>query len=239
VSRCRSALLAISVWLLGVSAGAAGGQGAAAGARPWTESFSIRPADTVTSGETPWFSLTPGSVVTLEGQENGKSVRLVVTVLEQTEKVGGFETRVVEERETENGALVEVSRNFFAIDARTKDLYYFGEDVDNYKHGKIVEHEGAWRHGTAGASFGLMLPAAPAVGQRYYQERAPGVAMDRAEVKSVTDRVTVPAGTFEHCLRTEESSPLEPGAREQKVYAPGVGLIKDGSLALVSRTAAK
>jgi hypothetical protein len=56
---------------------------------------------------------------------------------------------------------------------------YSGEDVDVYKNGKVVEHEGAWLHGSKGATLGLLVPGAPVVGQRYYQEVAPGVAMDR------------------------------------------------------------
>jgi hypothetical protein len=59
--------------------------------------------------------------------------------------------------------------------------------------------------------------------------------MDRAEIVSVSERVTTPAGTFEKCLKTEETTPLEPG-RESKLYAPGVGLVTDGSLVLVSYT---
>jgi hypothetical protein len=59
--------------------------------------------------------------------------------------------------------------------------------------------------------------------------------MDRAEVVSLSERVTTPAGTFEKCLKTEETTPLEPG-RESKLYAPGVGLVTDGSLVLVSYT---
>jgi hypothetical protein len=59
--------------------------------------------------------------------------------------------------------------------------------------------------------------------------------MDRAKIVSVSERVATPAGTFENCLKTEESTPLEPG-REFKLYAPGVGLIRDGVLDLVSYT---
>ena len=59
--------------------------------------------------------------------------------------------------------------------------------------------------------------------------------MDRAEVVSVSERMTTPAGTFERCLKTEESTPLEPG-REAKLYAPGIGLVKDASLVLISYT---
>jgi hypothetical protein len=80
-----------------------------------------------------------------------------------------------------------------------------------------------------------MMPGAPTVGARYYQEQAPGVAMDRAEIVSVSERVTTPAGAFDHCLRTKETTPLERFAKEYKVCAPGVGVVKDGSLELVSR----
>ncbi len=200
----------------------------------WTGTFDVRPASLGTAGQNPYFILQPGYQLTLEGQEDGTMVRLVVTMLDETKIVGGIETRVVEERETHGGALAEVSRNYFAVDKETGTLYYFGEDVDTYKNGKVVNHEGAWHHGTGGARFGMMLPGLPAPGMRYYQEQAPGVAMDRAEVVSVSETITVPAGTFTRCLKTEETTPLEPGTREYKVYAPGVGLVKDGTLELVS-----
>jgi hypothetical protein len=203
--------------------------------REWQQAFPVNPAELATVGENPYLVLMPGYQLVLEGKESGKTVRLVVSVLDETKVVGGIETRVVEERETADGALVEVSRNYLAIHKTTRDVYYLGEDVDEYKNGKISGHEGAWLHGTGGAKLGLLAPAAPVVGQRYYQEVAPKVAMDRAEVISVTERVTTPAATFEKCLKTEETTPLESG-REFKLYAPGVGLITDGPLVLVAYT---
>jgi hypothetical protein len=130
--------------------------------------------------------------------------------------------------------VIEVSRNYFAVNTRTGDVYYVGEDVDMYKHGKVTSHDGSWRHGSNGATFGLMMPGTPSVGLRYYQELAKGTAMDRAEIVSLNERVVVPAGPFDQCLKTKETTPLEPLAREYKIYARGVGLIKDGSLELVS-----
>lgn len=185
-------------------------------------------------GQNTYFILKPGYRLVLEGREDGRPVRLVVTVLNETRVVGGASTRVVEERETSGGELIEVSRNYFAFDAATSDVLYFGEDVDVYKRGAGVSHEGSWRAGTKGARPGLMMPGTPAVGMRHDQERAPGIAMDHAEIVSLTERVTTPAGTFERCLRTKETTPLEKGAVEYKVYAPGIGLIQDGSLKLVS-----
>jgi len=200
----------------------------------WEAPFTAAPADLATAGENPYFVLKPGYQLVLEGKESGVAVRLVVTVLNETKKVGGFETRVVEERETRNGALAEVSRNYFAIHKTTRDVFYFGEDVDVYKNGRVISHEGAWLHGTAGARFGLAMPGNPRPGQRYYQEQAPKVAMDRSEIQAIDARVTTPAGTFDRCVKSEETTPLEPKAREYKAYAPGVGLIKDGTLELVS-----
>jgi hypothetical protein len=234
VMRRLPALLACSCLLLLVAAHAAPAQ-APAPSKDWQQTFVVSPADLASVGENPYFVLKPGYRLTLEGTEGGKAVRLVISVLDETKTIGGIEARVVEERETENGALVEVSRNYFAIHKTTKDVYYLGEDVDIYKDGKVVDHEGTWLHGMSRARFGLMMPAAPVVGQRYYQELAPRIAMDRAEVLSLEARLVTPAGTFERCLETEESTPLESG-KERKLYAPGVGLIKDGTLQLVSFT---
>jgi hypothetical protein len=103
--------------------------------------------------------------------------------------------------------------------------------VDIYKKGRIVEHEGAWLSGVQGARFGLIMPGTPLLGARYYQEMAPKVAQDRAEVVSLTEKLKTPAGTFENCLKTEETTPLERG-KEYKLYAPGIGLIQDGDLKL-------
>jgi hypothetical protein len=42
-------------------------------------------------------------------------------------------------------------------------------------------------------------------------------------VLSVSATVRVPAGTFENCLKTRDTTPLEPEAVEHKNYARGVG----------------
>jgi hypothetical protein len=203
-------------------------------AQEWMQSFPVNVQELATEGENPYFILRPGYQLTLEGKEGRSPVRLVITVLRDIANVGGVQTRVVEERETNGDQLSEVSRNFFTIHPQTGNVYYFGEDVDTYKNGKVANHEGAWRHGANNAHFGLMMPGTPTAGLRFYQELAPKIAMDRVEIISMSDKLTTRAGTFDHCLTVRETTPLELFARETKVYAPGVGLIKDGSLELVS-----
>jgi hypothetical protein len=190
--------------------------------------FPVDKARLSDSGRGAYFILEPGHRLHFQSGAD----TLVISVFDETKLVDGVTTRVVEERETAGGQLVEVSRNYFAIDRTTGDAYYFGEDVDEYTNGKVTGHRGSWLSGVGGARFGLMVPGAPKPGDRYYQEFAPTVAMDRAEVVAVTGRLTVPAGAYESCLHTKESSALERGS-EDKWYAPGVGLIKDAEFVLV------
>jgi uncharacterized Fe-S cluster protein YjdI len=196
---------------------------------PWQEEFGIQTCTLRTTGRSEYFILEPGYQLVLEGGEE----RLEITVLHETKMVNGVNTRVVEERESKKGQLAEVSRNYFAICEQTKDVFYFGEDVDIYENGKVVKHEGAWLAGVNGNRPGLIMPGAPKVGMRYYQEIAPGVAMDRAEIMSVTDSCMTPAGTFSRCLKVKETSAIEFFASEYKYHAPGIGLIRDEDLVLV------
>ena len=197
--------------------------------KSWRTEFPVEKGELSATGRSAYFILEPGYVLTLEG--GGE--RLIITVLDETKTIAGVETRVIEERETKVGQLVEISRNYFAISKRTSDVYYFGEEVDIYENGKVVDHEGAWLAGVKSAKFGLVMPGQPVLKAKYYQEIAPGVAMDRSEVVSLVETIRTPAGEFKNCLKTAETTPLEPGVTEFKYYARGVGLVQDGSLKLV------
>jgi hypothetical protein len=202
--------------------------------RPWLEQFGEKNDDLVSRGTSRYWVLEPGYQLRLEGREKGKKVVLLVSVLSETKRVDGVETRVVEERETADGKLDEVSRNYFAISQRTKNVYYFGEDVDTYRNGKVANHEGTWLAGKSGARYGLAMPASPEKGFRFYQELAPKVAMDRCEIAATDEQLDTPYGSLAHVVKVEETTPLEPGSREYKYYAPGIGIVQDAELKLVS-----
>lgn len=180
-----------------------------------------------------FFPLPLGHFLLLEGEEDGAELQVLITVLDETETVAGVVTRVVEERETEDGELVEVSRNFFA-QAPDGTVCYFGEDVDIYEDGAIVSHDGAWRADGVTNLPGIMMPADPKLGDRFMQEFAPGVAEDRGWIVGVGERTKVPAGTFTDTLSITEDSPLDAGISSEKVYAAGIGLIVDEPVELVS-----
>jgi hypothetical protein len=104
-------------------------------------------------------------------------------------------------------------------------VWYFGEDTAEYDGGKVVSRAGSWEAGVDGAQPGIVMLADPRVGDTYRQEFYRGEAEDQGKVLRIGGSVTVPYGSFEDVLATEDWTPLEPKVRETKVYAPGVGVV--------------
>jgi hypothetical protein len=198
----------------------------------FTEDFFIEDCTFSPTGSNTYMILEIGHQLTLEGEEDKEDVEVIITVLDETEEVDGVITRVVEEFETIDGELAEISRNFFAICLETGDIFYFGEDVDIYEGGVIVGHEGEWRAGEDDAVAGVMMPGSPMLGARFFQEIAPDVAMDRAEVIRKDAVVETDVGTFERCLEIKETTPIEPNSKDTKVHCPRIGIVIDGPLIL-------
>jgi hypothetical protein len=192
----------------------------------FTKDFRLEDCNFQMEGTNPYFILEPGYQLIFEGEEDGETLRLVITVLDETESInlpdiGEVETRVVEEVETADGEPVETSRNFFAICDKTNDVVYFGEEVDIFEPDGTVSHEGAWRAGEPDedglAESGIIMPGTFLLGSRYYQELADGIALDRAEHVEMGLDINTPAGDFSQCVKMVETTPLEPGKTE-KIY---------------------
>lgn len=196
----------------------------------WMKEFNLDNRTLISTGKNDYFILEPGFQLVLESN----NIKLVITVLDETKEIMGITTRIVEEREWKSDNLYEVARNFFAIDEKTKDVFYFGEEVDFYKNNKIVGHRGAWLAGEDGATPGLIMPGKVELGMKYYQEVAPEKAMDRAEIIDLNHTLETPAGTFTNCVKTKEGSALKLWEKEFKSYAAGIGLIQDQYLLLTS-----
>lgn len=209
-----------------------------------TQVSGIDPADFSARIDNPLFPLTGASRLVYEGEETDAdtgetfTTRVEMTVLPQTDIVAGVEVTVVQDQAFEDGELVESTLDNYA-QHKDGSVYYFGERVNNYEDGEVKNHDGSWLAGEGQAKPGTIMPAAPAVGAEFEQEKAPGIAEDRMTVLSVSETVTVPAGTFEGCIKTEDVNPLDPAnAIEYKYYCPNVGFILEefdgGSLKLVS-----
>jgi hypothetical protein len=221
-----------------VAARAAGGNlsgtPAASVSAKFTRHFRLEDCEFKTVGDNPFFPLKPGLRTVLEGVVDGERTRLRITVLHQTITIGGVRARVVEEREHVNGKLFEVSRNYFAHCEGNGTVFYFGEDVDFYENGEIVSHEGSWRHLVDGAMAGVIMPGIALLGARYFQEVAPGIALDRAEIVDLNASINTPFRQFNGALLTEETTPLDPADLAHKTYVAGIRLVADGELRLVA-----
>jgi hypothetical protein len=185
-----------------------------------SEPVELDPADFTTAIDNPYWPMQVGNRWVSRSSEE----RVVVEVTNRTKRIaGGIEARVVRDTVTDNnGDLVEVTDDWYAQD-NEGNVWYMGEDVKDYKDGRVVSTGGSWEHGVDGAYAGVAIPAEPRPGLKYRQEFYEGEAEDRAEVMSVTSSVAVPAGKFEDCLETSDTTPLEPGVEERKFYAKGVG----------------
>ncbi|MBW8035172.1 MAG: hypothetical protein FVQ79_05940 [Planctomycetes bacterium] len=195
--------------------------------KKWTKQFHEENCTFSSTGSNRFFSLQPGYKLVLQSETE----KVTITVTDKTRKIGNIETRVIEEYEEEDGKLKEISRNFFAICKEHGDVFYFGEEVDDYENGKIVKHSGAWRADEKNSKAGIIMPGTILLGARHYQEIAPN-AMDRAEIIADDITLTTPAGTFKNCIKVEETSGLDPKDICYKIYAPDVGLIQDEDLLL-------
>jgi len=177
--------------------------------------------------DNPFLPWKPGTTFTYTNADN--TVIDTETVLSKTTKIAGVDTTVVldEVKDANTGQVLEHTLDHYAQDTNG-NVWYFGEESKEFENGKLVSKD-SWKAGIQGAEPGIIMEARPQVGDSYDQENAPGVgnsphiAQDHAEVTSLAGSATVPAGHFTNLLVTLETSPLEPGAAENKYYSAGIG----------------
>ena len=174
--------------------------------------------------DNPFLPLRPGARWEYEARVEDGLERVVVEVTGQTREVMGVTCVVVRDTVTLDGEVIEDTYDWFA-QHDDGAVWYFGEDTTEYEDGQVSSTEGAWEAGVDGAQPGVVMPAEPKVGDSYRQEYYQGEAEDMAEVLSLTEAVTVPAGTYQNVLMTEDVNPLEPDVVEHKYYASGIGLV--------------
>jgi hypothetical protein len=189
-----------------------------------SEPVTLDPAEFTTNIDNPYFPLAPGGRWVYREREGGATNRVVITVTNRTKEIEGITARVIRDTVTENGELVEDTRDWYAQDA-DGNVWYMGEATTEYENGKPKTTEGSWQAGVDGAEPGIVMPADPKVGQAYRQEYYKGHAEDRARVLRLDAAVTVPFGRFDRALETEDIGPLGKGTLEHKFYVKNVGQV--------------
>ena len=177
-----------------------------------------------------WFPLKPGTVFTSRGEEDGDQVRDVFTVTNRTKTILGVKTTVIDDRVYVNGKLEERTNDWYAQDA-DGNVWYLGEATGTLdSKGRFKSHEGSWQAGVDGAKAGIFMPAHPRVGQTGQQEVYKGHAEDEFKVLSTTSHVKTPAVSSKKALLTQETTPLEKGVVDHKVYVRGYGTVAEKTI---------
>jgi hypothetical protein len=191
-----------------------------------TYTQTIDPADFVAGVDHPFLPLKVGTKWVYDGDEH-----VEIEVLPETKLILGVAATVVRDQVFVDGELAEDTLDWFAQD-RDGNVWYFGEQTAEYENGKVSSTAGSWEGGVDGALPGIVLLAAPQVGDEYRQEYLAGEAEDLATVTALTGTISVKAGSWSGAdvLVTEEWTPLEPDVREQKTYARGIGVVESRTI---------
>jgi hypothetical protein len=177
----------------------------------------------------PLFPISRLHSALLLGHVDGKPFRTETTLLPGSRTVtwDGRRIKVLVSQYVAylDGRLDEVALDRYA-QADDGSVWYFGEDVFDYRKGAVAITEGTWLAGREGPAA-MIMPAQPKVGQVFRLENIPGVVFEEVSVKSVGQTVDGPRGPVPGALRAEELH--SDGSFDHKIYAPGYGEFRTAS----------
>jgi hypothetical protein len=176
-----------------------------------------------TSVTNPLFPVSKQESVLMVGRVDGKPFRTEVTLLPDTRIIEWqgqqVETLVSQYTAYLDGRIHEVAYDFYA-QADDGSVWYFGEDVFNFKEGYIADTHGTWIAGKDGPAA-MIMPSDPKVGDVYRPENIPGFVFEEVTVKSTDKTLDGPLGPIHGGLVVEELH--MDGTTEDKTFAPGYG----------------
>ncbi|MGB3758745.1 MAG: hypothetical protein WBA07_20570 [Rivularia sp. (in: cyanobacteria)] len=193
----------------------------------------------------PYFPLVPGTLSIYKGKEEDDGEveleRREVLVTNDTLDILGVTSRVVQEKEFENGVLEEEKLSYFAQD-KQGNVWLLGEDETEYEYdsqGNLTETEkDSWVAGEDEYLPGIIMDGTPEKGETYYQSFEVGDdEQEQALIVDTNASISNSTGDFENVLKIKEFS--ESDEFDYKYYAKGVGEvftkeIEDGEIDFTS-----
>jgi hypothetical protein len=176
--------------------------------------------------DNPYFPLPVGRTLVYSGLKDGQTQRDTVTVTNQTKVILGVTATVVSDIADHNGTVLERTSDWYAQD-KQGNVWYLGEDTVHFLANGKGDTTGSWQAGVNGAVPGIIMEANPQIPDAYRQELLAGQAEDTAWIVDRGGTVRVPYGKVRNVLTTLEATRLEPGAYDQKVYGPGIGIVSE------------
>lgn len=185
---------------------------------------SANPADFRAAVDNPWLPLAPGSTWEYDVRGAVDTRSRTVTVANQRVEISGIEATAVRSVERDGRGRVRLdTAEWFAQD-RAGNVWKLGEQTKERRATGLAVTV-SWRAGDGGAQAGVVMLAKPRVGDGYQHEIATGVAEDRSSIVTLDAEVTVPSGSYDDALETEDTSALTPSVEGESYYARGIGLV--------------
>lgn len=217
--------------LTALAAGALAGAGllvpgAAAGA-PVRHGYEpvLNPADFVRSITNPYLPFPVGRTLTYRGIKDGVTQTDVVHVTSDSRVIEGITAVAVSDVATHDGRLLEKTTDWYAQD-KQGNVWYLGERTAAYSHGH-VDHSGSWLAGVHDGEPGIVMKAHPQVPDAYRQEFLRGQAEDTAWIVNRGGSFKLPFTVVHNVVTSYEFTVLEPTVLDKKIYAPGLGIVKE------------
>lgn len=184
----------------------------------------INPNDFTTQITNKYFSLPVGKKMVFEADTETGPEKIEIEITGETKVIEGVTTLVYLDTVHRNGVIYEITKDYLAQHKDTGDVWYFGEEVDNYdEKGNLKDHAGTFIHGKDGAKAGIWMKAEQKIGDSYKQEYYKGEAEDIRDTIATGLTVSTKLGTFQDCVKVYDWTPLDKESREHKYYCPSVG----------------
>jgi hypothetical protein len=210
--------------------GAIAWSASAGGATPAGPCTVLDPAGFVGTIDNPYYPLPVGRTLVYRGVRDGQTQVDRVTVTNETKVIGGVTATVIRDVAKHGSTLLEETTDWYAQDAQG-NVCYLGEDTKAYLPNGQVDTSGSWEAGVNGAVSGVIMEANPQIPDSYRQEYLAGEAEDTAWIVGRGGSLQIPFGTVHNVLTSLEHTALEPNVIDQKVYAPGLGIVLEQAIA--------
>jgi hypothetical protein len=186
----------------------------------------LNPRDFVRVIDNPYYPLPVGRTLIYRGVRDGQTQTDRVHVTSRTKVIEGITATTVSDVARHKGKLLEKTTDWFAQD-KQGNVWYLGEDTAAYLPNGQIDRSGSWQAGVHDGEPGIIMLAHPQVPDAYRQEFLRGQAEDAAWIVNKGGSVRVPFGVVHRILTSLEFTRLEPGVIDQKIYAPGIGIVRE------------
>src|SRR5262249_48880597 len=188
----------------------------------------LNPANFVRSITNPYFPLPVRRTLIYRGIRDGVTQIDTVHVTSKTRVLEGITATAVSDVATHKGKLLEKTTDWYAQD-KQGNVWYLGERTAAFSGGH-VDHSGSWLAGVHDGEPGIVMKTNPQIPDAYRQEFLAGQAEDTAWIVNRGGSLKLPVQGVRNVGTSLVFTVLEPNVIDKKIYAPGLGIVKEQSV---------